>query len=140
MSRLDLDRYYTPQDVARRVVEAAEIDAAARCLDSTCGDGSLLKAAKLIMPNVVCHGMDTDDTAIARLRRRHPEWVLSKADALAEASWRRAHAARRSVGCELALLNPPFSMEAQKGVTAMLSEGERRCSVAMAHIMTVLER
>src|SRR5262249_39132658 len=75
-----------------------------------------------------------------RLRRRQPEWVLSKADALAQSSWRRAHAARRSVGCELALLNPPFSMEAKKGVTAILLEGERRCSVAMAHIMTVLER
>jgi hypothetical protein len=140
MLRFDLDRYYTPQDVARRVVEAAEMDVATRCLDSTCGDGSLLKAAKLLMPNVICHGMDSDDTVIARLRRRQPEWVLSTADALAESSWRRAHAARRSVGCELALLNPPFSMEATKGITAMLPRGEQRCSVAMAHIMTVLER
>ncbi len=136
----ELDRYYTPPAVARSVVEAAGESASERCLDSTCGDGSLLAAAKDILPNVRCVGIDVDHAAISRLRRRYPDWTLSRGDALDEKSWARLHAGRVGIGADLALLNPPFSMAATKGVIVRLEDFNGRCSVAMAHVLTVLTR
>ena len=134
----DLDRYYTPASVARRVVEVSDFRGAGRCLDAACGDGSLLVAAREVHAEVQCIGMDVDSAAIARLRRRHPAWILSRADALCLSSWKRAVAARQGVGCDLVLLNPPFSMAAKKGISITAAGFSGRCSVAMAHLVTVL--
>jgi hypothetical protein len=136
----DLDRYYTPARLARQMVEICEPAVTGRCLDTACGDGSLLAAARSAYSNVQCIGIDVDAVTIARLRRKHPTWILSRADALSDAAWRRASAARLSVDCELALLNPPFSMAAKKGVVIEVGDFAGRCSVAMAHLLTVLIR
>src|SRR5262245_20300048 len=99
----DLDRYYTPLLVARRVVEACEVRVVTRCLDTACGDGGLLAAAREVHGRIQCIGMDVDGAAIARLRKRYPGWILSRADALRDSAWERTNAARHCVGCELAL-------------------------------------
>lgn len=140
MSLLELDRYYTPSVIARDVVGVAGVREVDRCLDSACGTGSLLEAAQAAFGDVQCIGMDLDRCALDRLRRRNPGWILSLADALAPASWRSAAAAQRSIGCDLALLNPPFSMGAKKGLVLSLSGFSARCSVAMAHVLNVLDR
>jgi predicted RNA methylase len=136
----DLDRYYTPPAIARSVVEATGRSSSTRCLDSTCGDGSLLAAAREVLPSVRCIGMDVDPAAISRLRKRHPDWTLSRGDALDALSWERLRAGRVGIGSDLALLNPPFSMAATKGVVLALETFHGRCSVAMGHILTVLVR
>ncbi len=136
----DLDRYYTPSDVARSVIEASDLSNPSRCLDSTCGDGSLLEEAHRIIPRIRCYGIDTDHQTIAKLRAKHPDWVLSQGDALAPTTWQRTRASRESTGCDLALLNPPFSMQAKKGVIIQAPGFEVRCSVAMAHIIVVAAR
>lgn len=140
MSLLELDRYYTPPQIARRVVEVAEGATVTRCLDSACGDGSLLIAARALTEQTKCIGMDVDRASIYRLRNRHPDWTLSRADALLPTSWSRVRAALDSVGCDLAVLNPPFSMGAKKGVTTLVGDFTSRCSVAMAHVLSVLMR
>jgi hypothetical protein len=140
MSLLELDRYYTPESVARELVEVGCAPEAVRCFDSACGGGELLRAAVRANPKVQCYGMDIDARAIRSLRRRHGDWVLSCADALHGGVWCRARAARDSVGSDLALLNPPFSMASTKGVVIEAGGFAGRCSVAMAHVMTVLVR
>lgn len=136
----DLDRYYTPARLAQQMVEDCGLAVTGRCLDTACGDGSLLAAARAAYSDVQCIGIDVDAPTIARLRRRYPTWILSHADALSGVSWRRANAARLSVDCDLALLNPPFSMAAQKGVVIEVGDFIGRCSIAMAHLLTVLVR
>lgn len=140
MLAADLDRYYTPSHVARSVIEAAGFSNARRCLDSACGDGRLLKAAQQMMPRIRCYGVDNDLQTIARLRLRNPDWILSKGDALSTSTWDRVRAAKESIDCDLALLNPPFSMQTQKGIYVNLVDFEGRCSTAMAHILMVASR
>ncbi|MSP41114.1 MAG: hypothetical protein EXR70_21710 [Deltaproteobacteria bacterium] len=140
MSHYDLDRYYTPANLARSIVELSDLERIGTCLDAACGDGSLLAAARDVYSDVQCMGIDVDASAILRLRKRHPTWILSHADALANSAWKRARAARQSVGCDLVLLNPPFSMGARKGIFVNMAGFSGRCSVAMGHILTVLMR
>jgi hypothetical protein len=140
MSHPDLDRYYTPAEVARAVVERSEASRGSRCVDTACGDGSLLRAAHEIVGRARCFGMDVDRGAIRRLRSSYPSWTLSHADSLLERSWSRVVAGRESVGAELALLNPPFSMAAKKGVVIEVGSFSGRCSVAMAHVLSALVR
>jgi hypothetical protein len=140
MLRPDLDRYYTPAPIARRVVEACGATNVAKCLDTTCGDGSLLFAARDVLPKVLCIGMDLDRATVERLRRKEPDWILSRADALSCSSWRQAEAGKHGVGSDLALLNPPFSMATGKGIRVTLPDFAGRCSVAMAHVLVALGR
>ena len=139
MSCRKWDRYYTPPATARIVVEAAEASGDSLCLDSSCGDGSLLSAADEVLERVKCCGMDVDEAAIRRLRRAYPKWTLSTADALESRSWSRVQAARDGVDCQLAVLNPPFSMSVHKGVCVTGRDYRGRCSVAMAHVLSVIE-
>jgi hypothetical protein len=111
-----------------------------RCVDTACGDGSLLTAARDVFAGIQCIGIDVDGSAIARLKRKHPTWILSQANALSDISWKRAYAARRSIGCELALLNPPFSMASRKGNLIEVGGYAGRCSIAMAHLLVALAR
>lgn len=140
MLRPDLDRYYTPPPIARQLVELCDSTAAVRCLDTACGDGSLLLAAREVLAEVQCIGMDLDRAAVERLRRREPEWILSRADALSSSSWRQSVAARHGIGSDLALLNPPFTMATGKGIVVTLPGFSGRCSVAMAHVLAALGR
>jgi len=139
MSLLDLDRYYTPEATARELVEATD-SVAARCLDTACGEGGLLKAAAEVIPGVACHGMDVDTHALDRLRRRYRAWVLSKGDALSPQSWSRCHAVKDCTSADLVLLNPPFSMATAKGLDVCLKGYTGRTSVAMAHVLSVVLR
>lgn len=134
----DLDQYYTPADLARSIVELSGLDRTENCLDAACGDGNLLAAARDVFSNVQCMGIDVDASVISRLKKKYPTWILSRANALANSAWNRAKAARQSVGCDLVLLNPPFSMGARKGVIIDTGGFKGRCSVAMGHILMVL--
>jgi hypothetical protein len=136
----DLDRYYTPDRVARSLIERCPVGPARTCFDSSCGDGSLLTAAQAVIPRVKCLGLDVDGVAIRRLRRENPHWMLAQADALASSSWSQIPTARKSVGCDLVVLNPPFSMVSKKGTLVDVPGFQGRCSVAMAHLLTVLVR
>lgn len=136
----DLDQYYTPPTVARQLVELCGSARATKCLDTACGDGSLLGAARDVLPKVQCVGMDLDRRAVERLRRREPEWIISRGDALSSASWNQAEAAKCALGSDLALLNPPFSMASSKGIRVALPGFVGRCSIAMAHVIAVLCR
>lgn len=138
MYRVDLDRYYTPATVAARVIGASEGPSASGCIDGACGDGSLLKAALALWPQTSCVGMDLDGGAIAKLRVRHPDWTLSRGDALSASTWRRSRAGRAAGSCDVAVANPPFSMGTTRGVRVSNLWFSGRCSVAMAHVMAVL--
>lgn len=135
-----LDRYYTPMRTADFLVEAAGGRSVRTCFDSNCGDGSLLEAAARRHRGVQCMGMDKNQDAIRRLRIKRPTWLLSAGDALTPGTWSRVKAAARSKECDLVTMNPPFSMNANKGIDFAIEEIELRCSVAMAHLLTTLTK
>lgn len=131
----DLDRYYTPDDVADRLLEHVDAEQLECCVDSACGDGSLLLAARRAFKSIRCAGIDKDGAAIRRLRRRYPDWQLSVADVLNPRMQPRSVSLAPDAGCDLLALNPPFSLGRTKSVEIEFRGAALRSSVAMAHIL-----
>jgi hypothetical protein len=131
----DLDRYYTPDDVADRLLDHVDAANLECCVDSACGDGSLLLAAKRAFRSVRCTGIDKDRAAIRRLRRRHPDWHLSVGDVLDPRIHTRSSTLGGDSACDLLALNPPFSLGRTKSVPIEFRGESLRSSVAMAHVL-----
>src|SRR6185312_10646161 len=136
---MDLDRYYTPDHVADRLLTYVDSETLDHCVDSACGDGSLLRAAKRAFKTVTCGGIDKDGAAIRRLRKAHPEWLLSVADVLSPAIGRAVGLFDYRAPCDLLALNPPFSLRQEKSVSVSFRGEVLRSSVAMAHILRSAE-
>jgi len=134
----DLDRYYTPDEVADRLVGLACEESPQWCVDSACGAGSLLLAAQRTFGNVTCVGIDKDGAAVRYLRRRYPNWLLSVADALGPPRLLRAKGLPPD-GEGLLVLNPPFSLKKHKSIAIEYAGGPVRCSIAMAHMLRSIE-
>ncbi|WP_124702880.1 class I SAM-dependent methyltransferase [Burkholderia cenocepacia] len=135
----DPDYYYSPESVTQVVAEIIGRTRPASALDSNCGGGALLDAVERGFAGARCVGIDVDNSAIRRLRKRHPHWTLVKGDALSSKPWQQLK--RRSPHhVDVAVLNPPFSMGFSKGMAIHLPEidSELRCSLAMAHVLTTL--
>jgi hypothetical protein len=135
---LPLDQFFTPGAVARRVVEATDVESIASCLDSGCGGGDLLQACEAVFPDVQCFGIDKDPTAVAALKQRYPAWRIATADILRPIAARRSSIWRDAVGSDCILINPPFSMGGTKGIWVSFEDRMFRCSVAMGHLLTTL--
>jgi predicted RNA methylase len=103
------DRYYTPDWLAEEM--AALLPAATTSVvDLSAGGGSLLEAAVRRFGSVSIVAADLDPRAVRNLRVLHPEWRVSCANSLSQASYRSSAAYRqRAGGYDAVLLNPPFS-------------------------------
>ena len=134
---IDLDRYYTPEDVAVSALERGVFPFVPRvCVDSTCGSGRLLDAANAVFGSVESIGIDRDVDAISQLRLRRPDWHLSVGDLL--------HPSTSATLCkrppvDLLVLNPPFSHGHKKFVEIQFAGKEMRGSIAMAHLLRSFE-
>lgn len=137
---IDLDRYYTPLQVARRALEQAELPYVPRiCVDTTCGTGQLLSAANDVFGSVHCMGIDRDLRAIARLRRSNPEWVLAVADLLSKRCYTTKFSSLIPRHVDLLVLNPPFSLGNVKSVDISYAGNRITGSIAMAHLLRSFE-
>lgn len=107
----ELDAYYTPAAIARKLISYLPADVSGAVLDPTVGDGALLNAVHhRYKGHVPLLGMDINENALRTLRRERPSWCLSKANSLNGQS-RRASAAWQKARLELdaVVMNPPFS-------------------------------
>jgi hypothetical protein len=133
---LDLDRYYTPESIARRALEHACLrEPPLVCADSTCGTGRLLEAANDVFGKVRCVGIDRDSDVIANLRRRNPNWLLAVGDLLNATNYRTAFAEIIPEHVDLLVLNPPFSLGNRKSVEVEYEGRMFKGSIAMAHLL-----
>lgn len=131
----ELDRYYTPEKLADRLVSLATIpvDTVA---DFAAGTGNLLVAALKKWPGASAYANDVDGSALrhATTRLRLSGW--DQLDFLSEDFHGRV-ATRMS--WSLILLNPPFS---QREIPLHVPVGQHsgiRCSRAMAFVMSALQ-
>lgn len=140
MTASDLDRYYTPRTVANSLLEQCTFSSTPKvCADSACGSGSLLEAASSIYGTSTSLGFDCDRAAIAELRKRRPNWILSVGDLMNPKSYSASYVARCVDSTDLLILNPPFSQAKEKSVALTFGDTSLRCSVAMAYILRSLE-
>jgi predicted RNA methylase len=136
----DLDRYYTPEHVARQALEHVDLlRAPISCADSTCGAGNLLHAANDVFGRLQCIGIDRDRNAIATLRRRQPDWTLATGDLLSRQAYARTFSSLIPRKVDLLIMNPPFSQHGKKSVEITYEDATLKGSVAMAYIMRSFE-
>lgn len=132
------DEYYTPEDVAARLVSGVESRQATVCLDTSCGSGRLLLAAERRWPAASYVGMDINARVVARLARSRPKWSLSPADALSSEAFELVANRTEESACTIAVLNPPFSMSSPRGIDFAMDGLRGRASPAMAHLVSTV--
>ncbi|AIG03226.1 MULTISPECIES: methyltransferase [Pseudomonas] len=134
---IDMDRYYTPENVAMSALERANFPFLPKtCADSTCGSGRLLDAANAVFGPVQSFGIDRDVDAISQLRLRRPEWHLSVGDLLHNDP---VDVLSKRNAVDLLVLNPPFSHGKKKSVDICFAGKEMKGSIAMAHLLRSFE-
>jgi len=135
-----LDQYYTPDHIAQNMLVQLSGIAVTTFVDTSCGNGSLLRAAQSVYKKSLCIGIDFDRNTVRALQRRHPGWVLSRGNVLKPSSFRKCRAATVGRGCDVLLLNPPFSENGQRSHQHKIeSLGLIRCSIAMKHVLSSLD-
>jgi hypothetical protein len=130
---LQSDDYYTPSGVARAVAAAALARPEVVC-DPSCGSGRLLHAVVERFPTTSVFGLDANRRVVRELSRREPTWQLSVGDITEPTSIAQTNVARAIDRCDLLVMNPPFSMGAEKGVHVLAGDRMIRCSRAMQHV------
>ena len=105
-----VDSFYTPPDLAFRLVEYVKNKHFSNVVDFCIGEGELIRAALKIWPEIKCYGTDISEVAIKSVSEKHPDWVLSKCDLLDGESINDCSIIKKKHnGFDLILLNPPFS-------------------------------
>lgn len=136
----DLDRYYTPENIAIKILEKADISSSPKIFaDSTCGSGRLLDAACTVFGGAECIGIDRDKSAISQLRIRRPAWHLAVANLLGskELIMRFSNSLPNPV--DLLVLNPPFSHGNRKSTDVHYEGRKVKATVSMAHLLKSLD-
>lgn len=130
------DLHYTPTLLAQHLVSFIEKRNISSIADFCVGEGDLLIAAKKRWPEANFYGCDISEKTIASMKKKHPNWMLSKCDFLNPKSRRSNHILKNKY--DLILLNPPFTC---KGATieSVVFEGiEYHMSTAMAFFVEAI--
>lgn len=139
-ANFDLDRYYTPEDVALSALKQVDLPFQPEsCADSSCGNGRLLDAANHVFGEISCIGVDRDRNAIRALKKKRPSWVLSTGDLLSRRSYLSGFGKVIPGKVDLLVLNPPFSQVSQKHIQIEYNKKNFRGSIAMACLTKSLE-
>lgn len=133
-----IDQYFTPKAVASDLLRDTGFRGYNCVVDPTCGSGNLLSAVAELSRNVRCIGIDSDKGVIDELKKTRPNWVLSSADLMDSDSVSKTTAFDVAVGCELLLLNPPYSQNNKKFTTFEYYGMPLKCSVAMSFLLQAL--
>ena len=133
------DQFFTPLDIAARMV-AAFRSTNERCVaDFAAGNGDLLRAARSRWPGCEITATDIDDRKVRLLRRAEPTWRVGKCDFLSPTSRRSCLALKQfTQSASLILLNPPFSCRGNSRHCVTWNGREILCSQAMAFVLTSL--
>jgi predicted RNA methylase len=135
----DADRYETPPELVAKMICCVPDIRYQLIADFSVGDGTLLAAAAEKWPSSLLLGTDVDRRAVSRLRRKYPNWIVSRCDFLRRESRDRCQALRRfSSRLSLILLNPPFSGKGGTRWNCALHGKDFDCSQALAFALTSL--
>jgi tRNA1(Val) A37 N6-methylase TrmN6 len=111
----------------------------ATVVDFAAGTGRLLMAAGARWADARLFASDIDLRTVASLRKRQPDWTVSRCDFLQSASREKAEVCRRLKGsATLVLLNPPFSSRGASRCEVNVDNLSMNCSKAMAFVMTAI--
>lgn len=134
------DQFFTPKDLALAAVGAAKNRKVQIVADFAAGHGDLLAAAMCRWPSCRIFANDIDPLCARTLRKLKPVHAVSCCDFLDERS-RKASKTLRSLlnGCDIVLLNPPFSGRGSAAFFAESHTGTIKCSRAFAFVLTAFD-
>ena len=137
---MKIDQYYTPAELARKMVCAIKKKQRGYIADFACGKGQLLSAARERWPKGKIIATDICRDTISALRRREPDWKIGLCDFLSASSRNRCMALNDLKGkVSLALLNPPFSNRGIPPVKTIHGKQIIHSSIALAFVLNAIQ-
>lgn len=131
-----IDRFYTPYDIAEKMISHARGDRLRYIADFAAGDGQLLRAARVRWPKRRFVATDVCRNTVSLLRRREPAWIVGRCDFLKAQSRNRCRALNEVKGkVSLVLLNPPFSCRGGSRFPVLVNGDTVHCSLALAFVL-----
>lgn len=104
----NIDTFYTPLELAQRLLSYVDCEKVNKVADFCVGKGELLKAAEAKFGNLKCYGTDIDNTIVDEIINENSSWNIEVCNFLDEHS-RNATSILKESSFDLILSNPPFT-------------------------------
>lgn len=135
-----MDIFYTPADVAKKMVEYSSVEEVSIIADFSVGGGDLLRTAQEVWPNAIFLGTDINSETAKRLKDIYPQWLINECNFLefAQRNGNR-HILSKFIGkVSLILLNPPFSCRGSLRRAVPFDTISLKSSFGLAFVVTAL--
>lgn len=108
-----IDTFYTPPELAQRLLGYVDILDVENVADFCVGKGELLKAAEAKFENIKCFGTDIDESIVDEIKSTHKHWDVEICD-FTDSQSRTNTSILREGFFDLVLSNPPFTCRGSK--------------------------
>jgi hypothetical protein len=132
-----LDSYYTPKELAERLIACINKKDISSVADFCVGEGDLLKAAQIRWGNAHFYGNDISIQVLHKLKKKYPTWILGNCDFLNQKSRNKSIIFKEKY--DLIILNPPFTCRGAAIKSVMLDNKEYHVSTAMAYLVEAIK-
>lgn len=132
------DFFCTPEQIAREMVSAIRITDDPVIADFAVGDGSLLIACQAKWPHGVYYAIDIQDSLIAGLKDKQPNWKLLCCDFLNDEAVNHGMSSLGLTKCSVIIINPPFTCKGSTRYSSTYRGFEVKTSLAMAFVIKSL--
>lgn len=130
-----IDHYYTPVDLAKKMVWAVEKKQRGYIADFACGRGQLLSIAHKRWPGSKIVATDISISTIASLRRKY-DWIIGLCDFTSDSSRGGCVALKNISGkVSLVLLNPPFSCRSPSIMKTTVGGRDIHSSISLSFVL-----
>lgn len=109
----NIDTFYTPPELAQRLLSYVDCKKINKVADFCVGKGELLKASEAKFGNLKCYGTDIDNTIVEEIKEHNSSWNIAVCDFIDEQS-RKATSILKEASFDLILSNPPFTCKGSK--------------------------
>jgi tRNA1(Val) A37 N6-methylase TrmN6 len=133
----NIDTFYTPPELAQRLLSYVDCKKVNKVADFCVGKGELLKAAEAKFGRLKCYGTDIDNTIVDEIREHNSSWNIAVCDFIDEQS-RKATSILKEASFDLILSNPPFTCKGSKINKVEFSGSIFHVSTAMAFLVESL--
>lgn len=136
---MKIDHYYTPVELAKKMVLVVEKKQRGYIADFACGRGQLLSIAHKQWPRSKIVATDICRSTIASLRQKS-DWIIGLCDFISERSRSRCVALKDIRGkVSLVLLNPPFSCRSSSIVKTAVDGRDIHSSISLAFVLNSIQ-
>jgi len=138
MKTNNIDTFYTPPELAERLLRYVDCKKVKRVADFCVGKGELLKAAEAKFSKIKCYGTDIDNTIVDDIKKQNPKWAIAECDFIDKQS-RDNTSILKVASFDLILLNPPFTCKGSIINKVVFCDNVFHVSTAMTFLVESLK-